>query len=80
MTPLRKRLSVLLYQDVLCAWSYLADLRLAPLREELRQVVHFRTRPFPLRPGVDYASASFPILAAASADLAAQALEHIQLR
>jgi predicted DsbA family dithiol-disulfide isomerase len=42
-------LSALLYFDVFCAWSYLAEARLAPLREELRDVVRFRTRPFPLR-------------------------------
>ncbi|MHB8873991.1 MAG: DsbA family oxidoreductase [Myxococcaceae bacterium] len=46
----RKPLSVVLYQDVLCAWSYLADARLAPLREELRHLVSFRTRSFALRP------------------------------
>jgi predicted DsbA family dithiol-disulfide isomerase len=46
----KKPLSILLYQDVLCAWSYLAETRLAPLREELRGLVSFRTRPFALRP------------------------------
>ena len=46
----RKPLTVLLYQDILCGWSYLADARLAPLREELRDVVRFRARPFPPRP------------------------------
>jgi myo-inositol-1(or 4)-monophosphatase len=38
------------------------------------------SRPFPLSSDTDYASASFPVLAAASADLAAQANEHIERR
>jgi len=46
----RKLLSIVLYQDVLCAWSYLAEGRLSPLREELSHLVAFHTRPFALRP------------------------------
>lgn len=36
--------------------------------------------PFPLRRGLEYSSRSFPVLAAASAELAAFGLEHISLR
>ncbi|MCI0574404.1 MAG: DsbA family protein [Myxococcaceae bacterium] len=44
-----KPLEVVLYQDVLCAWCYLADVRLEALRKELGGLVRWRVRPFPLR-------------------------------
>ena len=42
-------IQVVLYQDVLCAWSYLADLRLEVVRQELGPLVRWKVRPFPLR-------------------------------
>jgi predicted DsbA family dithiol-disulfide isomerase len=44
-----KPLQITVYQDVLCAWCYLADSRLEVLRQEFRNVVRFRVRPYPLR-------------------------------
>jgi predicted DsbA family dithiol-disulfide isomerase len=44
-----KPLQITVYQDVLCAWCYLADSRLEVLRQEFRDVVRFRVRPYPLR-------------------------------
>lgn len=41
---------VLVYQDVLCPWSWLAELRLSPLQDELSAVLRFVPRPYPLRP------------------------------
>jgi predicted DsbA family dithiol-disulfide isomerase len=49
MTSTQKPLQIIVYQDVLCAWSYLAESRLAPLRDELRDLVRWLYRPFPLR-------------------------------
>ncbi len=49
MANLPKPLSVTLYQDVLCAWCYLAEARLHPLREEFRDLLRWKVRPFPLR-------------------------------
>lgn len=42
-------MELILYQDVLCSWCYLTDLRLEPLRQEFRQAVRWTVRPFPLR-------------------------------
>jgi predicted DsbA family dithiol-disulfide isomerase len=47
---LPKPLQITVYQDVLCAWCYLADLRLETLRQEFGDTVHWRVRPYPLRP------------------------------
>lgn len=44
-----KPLQVTVYQDVLCAWCYLAESRLDVLRQEFRDIVRFRVRPYPLR-------------------------------
>ncbi|MFZ5470103.1 MAG: DsbA family oxidoreductase [Myxococcota bacterium] len=44
-----KPIEVVLYQDVLCAWCLVAETRLAPLREEFRELVRWRVRPYPLR-------------------------------
>jgi predicted DsbA family dithiol-disulfide isomerase len=41
--------TITVYQDVLCAWSYLAELRLEPLEAELGTNVRWNFRPFPLR-------------------------------
>ena len=48
-TPLSKPLQITVYQDVLCAWCYLADLRLETLRHEFGDAVRWRVRPYPLR-------------------------------
>ena len=45
-----KQSQVLVYQDVLCPWSWLAEMRLAPLHRELADVLRFVPRPYPLRP------------------------------
>jgi len=45
-----KQSQVLVYQDVLCPWSSLAELRLMPLQRELADVFRFVSRPYPLRP------------------------------
>lgn len=44
-----KPLQILVYQDVLCAWCYVADARLDVLRAELGDSVRWLSRPFPLR-------------------------------
>lgn len=49
MRPIRKPVQILLYQDVLCAWCYLAEARLQPLRDEFRELASWKIRPFPLR-------------------------------
>ena len=49
MTRFSRPLSVFVYQDVLCAWCYLAEARLAPLREEFKPLLRWKTRPYPLR-------------------------------
>jgi len=41
-------LPVTVYQDVLCAWGYLAELRLETLAPEFGAEVHWTFRPFPL--------------------------------
>jgi predicted DsbA family dithiol-disulfide isomerase len=46
---LPKPLQITVYQDVLCAWCYLADLRLEVLRKEFGDTVRWRVRPYPLR-------------------------------
>lgn len=45
--PCALRISV--YEDLLCAWSYIADARLLALRRELGDAVRWRFRPYPLR-------------------------------
>jgi len=50
MSRSSKQTPVLVYQDVLCAWSWIAELRLAPLQRELADVFRFVPRPYPLRP------------------------------
>jgi predicted DsbA family dithiol-disulfide isomerase len=41
---------VVLFHDVLCAWSYVADQRLEHLRDEYGAQVRWRYRGYPLRP------------------------------
>ncbi len=41
---------LVLYHDVLCAWCYAADARLAYLRDQYGSQVYWRLRPYPLRP------------------------------
>jgi predicted DsbA family dithiol-disulfide isomerase len=49
MKPLPKPLQITVYQDVLCAWCYLADLRLETLKQEFGDLIRWRVRPYPLR-------------------------------
>ncbi|MBU8895730.1 DsbA family protein [Corallococcus sp. H22C18031201] len=49
MKTLHKPLQITVYQDVLCAWCYLADLRLDVLRHEFGDAVRWSVRPYPLR-------------------------------
>src|ERR1043165_6460944 len=42
-------LQVVVYQDVLCAWWYVADQRLHAVQRELGDQLRWRSRPFPLR-------------------------------
>ncbi|MFY0583241.1 DsbA family oxidoreductase [Cystobacter fuscus] len=49
MKPSSKPLQITVYQDVLCAWCYLADLRLETLKHEFGDIVRWRVRPYPLR-------------------------------
>ncbi len=44
-----KPLEIIVYQDVLCAWCYVADLRLESIRREFGDVLRWRFRPFALR-------------------------------
>jgi predicted DsbA family dithiol-disulfide isomerase len=45
-----RQTQVLVYEDVLCPWSWLADLRMAALQRELGHAIHLVRRPYPLRP------------------------------
>ncbi len=47
---MKSRLEVVLYHDALCSWCYLADARLAVLREEYGDALDFSYRAFPIRP------------------------------
>ncbi|RKG93526.1 DsbA family oxidoreductase [Corallococcus terminator] len=49
MKTLHKPLQITVYQDVLCSWCYLADLRLDVLRQEFGEAVRWSVRPYPLR-------------------------------
>ncbi len=49
MSRSRTPLQVIVYQDVLCAWCYLAERRLSLLRDELKDLVRWKERPFPMR-------------------------------
>ncbi len=49
MKLLPKPLQITVYQDVLCAWCYLADVRLESLKQEFGDLIRWRVRPYPLR-------------------------------
>jgi predicted DsbA family dithiol-disulfide isomerase len=49
MKPLHKPLQIIIYQDVMCAWCYLADLRLEVLKQEFGDTLRWQVRPYPLR-------------------------------
>jgi predicted DsbA family dithiol-disulfide isomerase len=49
MNRAQKPLQVLIYQDVLCAWCFIAESRLEPLRREFGDAVRWEVRPYPLR-------------------------------
>ncbi len=44
-----KPLEIVVYQDVLCAWCYVADQRLESIRREFGDLLRWRFRPFALR-------------------------------
>ena len=48
--PEQSGVEVVLFHDVLCAWSYVADQRLEQLRDELGPQLRWRYRGYPLRP------------------------------
>lgn len=49
MSARPKPIQMTVYQDVLCAWSYLVDGRLEALRQEFKDAVSLRVRPYALR-------------------------------
>jgi predicted DsbA family dithiol-disulfide isomerase len=49
MSRFPKPLQILVYQDVLCAWCYVAESRLQTLREEFGELLRWSVRPYPLR-------------------------------
>jgi predicted DsbA family dithiol-disulfide isomerase len=75
-----KQTPVLVYQDVLCAWSWLADLRLAPVQRELADVYRFVPRPYPLRPMESLPSAEEIARAVRDLDSARAERETLPLR
>lgn len=49
MIPTPKPLQLVMYQDVLCAWCYVAERRIDALQEELGGLVQVTRRPYALR-------------------------------
>jgi predicted DsbA family dithiol-disulfide isomerase len=49
MNAPRKPLEIIVYQDVLCAWCYVAEQRFVVLQRELGAAVRWKYRPYPLR-------------------------------
>ncbi|HSP78208.1 MAG TPA: DsbA family protein [Myxococcaceae bacterium] len=49
MKPPHKPLQITVYQDVLCAWCYLAEQRLETVKQEFGDLVRWKVRPYPLR-------------------------------
>lgn len=49
MTRTQKPVQILVYQDPLCAWSYVAEARIEVLRQEFGESVRWLRRPYPLR-------------------------------
>ena len=77
MSRAPKQSQVVVYQDVLCPWSWLAELRLSQLQRELAAVLRFVPRPYPLRPMESLPSEDE--IARAVKDLAAAARERESL-
>lgn len=50
MIPISSPLQIVVYQDVLCAWCYVAEQRIDALAQELGGLVRVSYRPFSLRP------------------------------
>lgn len=50
MIPTPKPLQIVVYQDVLCAWCYIAERRIDVLRQELGDLIRVVYRPYALRP------------------------------
>ncbi len=50
MKPNQKPLQIMVYQDALCAWCYVAESRIEVLKREFGDSVRWLRRPFPLRP------------------------------
>ena len=51
MTTAPNPLQIVVFHDVLCAWSYLVDQRLTALRGELKDLIRIIPRPYALRRG-----------------------------
>jgi predicted DsbA family dithiol-disulfide isomerase len=49
MSPLHKPLRMTVYQDVLSAWCYLAELRLDTVKQEFGDLLRWEVRPYALR-------------------------------
>lgn len=49
MSRFQKPLQILVYQDVLCAWCYVAERRIEVLKKDLGDAVRWIRRPYPLR-------------------------------
>lgn len=49
MSRFPKPLPIVVYQDVLSAWCYVAESRLRALREEFGELLRWSARPFPMR-------------------------------
>ena len=75
-----KQIQVLVYQDVLCPWSWLAELRLAQVQRELADAFRFVPRPYPLRPMESLPSAEEISRAVKDLSSAAQEREALPLR
>jgi len=71
---------VLVYQDVLCPWSWLTELRLAAVQRELGDVLRFVPRPYPLRPMESLPSADEIARAVRDLEAAAGEREALPLR
>ncbi len=57
MNQRRRFVEICVYEDLLCAWCYIASSRLAILRREFGDAVRWKRRPYPLRIAERVASA-----------------------
>src|SRR5678816_3173055 len=80
MSRTLKQSQVLVYQDVLCPWSWLAELRLSQLQRELAEVMRFVPRPYPLRPMESLPSEDEIARAVKDLEAAARERESLPLR